>query len=159
MRKVNETIEIKDIEPMRVAYKTYEGDLRQAGRHMPSVFKAIKGRSNGSPFFSIYSSDPQTKIGKADLCVPTEETPVVNDIFVKETPRVKAACVLHQGSYEELSVAYEQLADYVRTQGLLVTGPCREVYIKGPGALLKGNPKKYLTEIQLPIDGSKADDY
>jgi effector-binding domain-containing protein len=29
--------------------------------------------------------------------------------------------------------------------------PSREVYLKGPGMIFKGNPKNYLTEIQLPI--------
>jgi hypothetical protein len=27
----------------------------------------------------------------------------------------------------------------------------REVYVKGPGLIFKGNPKNYLTEIQLPF--------
>ena len=29
--------------------------------------------------------------------------------------------------------------------------PSREVYIKGPGMIFRGNPKKYLTEIQIMI--------
>jgi hypothetical protein len=29
--------------------------------------------------------------------------------------------------------------------------PTREVYLKGPGMIFKGNPKRYLTEIQVPI--------
>ena len=33
----------------------------------------------------------------------------------------------------------------------LVVLPTREVYLKGPGMLLKGNPEKYLTEIQIPV--------
>ena len=28
----------------------------------------------------------------------------------------------------------------------------REVYLKGPGMIFKGNPKNYLTEIQLPVE-------
>jgi hypothetical protein len=32
-----------------------------------------------------------------------------------------------------------------------VAGPTREVYIKGPGMIFRGNPKKYLTEIQMLI--------
>jgi hypothetical protein len=34
----------------------------------------------------------------------------------------------------------------------MVSVPCREVYIKGPGMIFKGNPKNYLTEIQLMIE-------
>ena len=30
--------------------------------------------------------------------------------------------------------------------------PTREVYIKGPGLILKGNPKNYLTEIQMLLE-------
>ena len=29
--------------------------------------------------------------------------------------------------------------------------PSREVYLKGPGMILRGNPKNYLTEIQIPV--------
>lgn len=31
------------------------------------------------------------------------------------------------------------------------TPPFREVFIKGPGMLIKGNPDKYITEIHFPI--------
>lgn len=31
--------------------------------------------------------------------------------------------------------------------------PTREVYGKGPGLIFNGNPKNYLTEIQLPFKG------
>lgn len=30
--------------------------------------------------------------------------------------------------------------------------PFREVFIKGPGMILKGNPEKYITEILFPIE-------
>jgi effector-binding domain-containing protein len=30
--------------------------------------------------------------------------------------------------------------------------PSREVYLKGPGIIFRGNPKKYLTEIQILIE-------
>jgi hypothetical protein len=29
--------------------------------------------------------------------------------------------------------------------------PTREVYLKGPGMIFKGNPKNYLTEIQIQV--------
>ena len=30
--------------------------------------------------------------------------------------------------------------------------PSREVYVKGPGMIFKGNPKNYLTEIQIMFE-------
>ena len=41
---------------------------------------------------------------------------------------------------------------YVKERGYEVALPTREVYLKGPGMIFRGNPKKYLTEIQLPIN-------
>ena len=29
--------------------------------------------------------------------------------------------------------------------------PSREIYLKGPGMIFRGNPKKYVTEIQLLV--------
>jgi len=34
-----------------------------------------------------------------------------------------------------------------------VVTPTRAIYIKGPGMIFKGNPKKYLTEIQMVVKG------
>jgi hypothetical protein len=31
--------------------------------------------------------------------------------------------------------------------------PTREIYLKGPGMIFKGNPENYLTEIQIMIEG------
>jgi hypothetical protein len=37
-----------------------------------------------------------------------------------------------------------------------VIRPTREIYYKGPGMIFRGNPKNYLTEIQMLIkDDSK----
>ena len=30
--------------------------------------------------------------------------------------------------------------------------PIREIYIKGPWMIFRGNPKKYITEIQFPFE-------
>jgi effector-binding domain-containing protein len=30
--------------------------------------------------------------------------------------------------------------------------PTREVYLKGPGMIFRGNPKNYVTEIQIPVE-------
>lgn len=40
-----------------------------------------------------------------------------------------------------------------KTQGHEIACPTREVYIKGPGMIFKGNPKRYLTEIQILVTG------
>lgn len=146
-------IEIREIESVRVAYMKYKGIATEANRVFPNVFKSIRGKVNGAPFFSYLSMNPETKQGEMELCVPTAETPVGNGIEVKEMPRIKAVCVTHIGSYETLPLAYAAIDKYAADNGLILTPPFREVFIKAPGMFLKGNPDKYITEIQFPIKG------
>lgn len=144
-------IEIRDIEPIRVAFIKYKGIATQANKVFPNVFKSIQGKANGAPFFCYYVMNQKTKVGEMELCVPTAETPNGNGISVKEMPRIKAVCVTHIGSYETMNNAYVAIDHYARENNLTLQRPFREVYIKGPGMFLKGNPKRYITEILFPI--------
>ncbi len=144
-------IEIRNIEPIRVAFLHYKGIAAEANKAFPNVFKSIRGKTNGAPFFCYYVMNPETKMGEMDLCVPTAETPTVNGIEVKEMPQIKAVCVTHTGSYETLQQAYTAIDQYVVEHNLQLQPPFREVFIKGPGMLLKGNPSQYITEILFPL--------
>ncbi|MCB2307299.1 GyrI-like domain-containing protein [Clostridium estertheticum] len=144
-------IEIRDIEPIRVAFMKYKGVVAEANKVFPNVFKSIQGKSNAAPFICYYVVDQKSKVGEMELCVPTAETPSGNGITVKELPRIKAVCATHIGAYETMNYAYEAIERYARENRLTLQHPFREVYIKGPGMFLKGNPKKYITEILFPI--------
>lgn len=148
---MNYEIEIKDVEPIRVAFMKYRGAIAEANKVFPNVFKAIRGKTNGAPFFCYYVMDPKSKIGELELCVPTLDTPNGNGITVKEMPRIKAVCVTHIGPYKTMNLAYEAINHYAHENNLILEPPFREVYIKGPGMFLKGNPNKYITEIIFPI--------
>lgn len=144
-------IEIKNIESMRVAYMKYKGMVTEANKVFPNVFKSIHGKTTGAPFFNYLSIDSTTKIGDMELCVPTAETPVGNGIEIKKIPSINAVCVTHIGSYETLNKAYEAINKYAIDNELKLSPPFREIFIKGPGMILKGNPDKYITEIQFPM--------
>lgn len=144
-------IEIRDIEPIRVAFLRYKGIAAEANKVFPSVFQSIKGKTSGAPFFCYYVMNPETKMGEMDLCVPTEETPVKNGIEIKEFPPIKAISVTHTGSYETLHNAYTAIDRYAAQHNLQLRLPFREVFIKGPGMFLKGKPAQYVTEVLFPI--------
>ncbi|MGB8453603.1 MAG: GyrI-like domain-containing protein [Anaerocolumna sp.] len=144
-------IEIKFIEPITVATMRFKGPVTEATKQFPNVFKAINGKANGAPFFRYYRLDPESGIGDMELCVPTAETPNGNGITVKEIPREKALRLTHIGPYDTLPIAYNAIARYAEENGLTTMPPWREVFIKGPGMILKGNPKTYITEILFPL--------
>lgn len=144
-------IEIRDIEPIRVAYIPYKGVVTEANKVFPDVFKAISGKTNGAPFFSYFSMNSETKTGVMELCVPTAEMPVGKGTEVKEMARIKAICVTHISTYETMYKAYTAIDKFAAENGLQITPPFREVFIKGPGMILKGKSDKYITEILFPI--------
>lgn len=148
---MNYKIEIKTIEPITVATMRYKGPVTEAAKHFPTVFKAIKGRSNGAPFFCYHKVDQKTGIGDMELCVPTAEAPKDNGVTLKDLPQTKVVCLTYIGSYDALPMAYEAIHQHIQEKGLSTQPPWREVFIKGPGMILKGNPNKYITEILFPL--------
>lgn len=154
---MNYEIKIRDIEPVRVAAMRYKGPVTEAAKYFPNVFKAIKGKSNGAPFLCYHTVDHKTGIGEIELCVPTAETPNGNGVQLKELPSAKAVCLTHIGPYDALQKAYEAIERYIQENNLSILPPWREVYIKGPGMLIKGNPNKYITEILFQIKEEEID--
>jgi effector-binding domain-containing protein len=59
--------------------------------------------------------------------------------------------LVHQGPYEDLKSVYPKVFEFLREKGYTAMLPTREIYLKGPGMILKGNPKRYLTEIHVII--------
>ncbi|WP_346939944.1 GyrI-like domain-containing protein [uncultured Clostridium sp.] len=145
-------VEIREIEPIKIAFMKYKGVITEANKVFPNVFKSIRGKVNGAPFFNYITMNSETKFGDIELCVPTSMTPNGNGVEVKETPRVRALCVTHKGSYETMFKAYQEIDAYAKENGIKLKTEFREVFIKGPGMILKGNPDKYITEIIFPIE-------
>lgn len=148
---MNYKIDTRVVESFKSAVMPFKGPVAKASKQFPKVFKAIKGKSNGAPFFRFYEFDPQSGIGDMELCVPTAIMPKGNGIILKDIPREKVVFLTHIGPYDDLPTAYKEIRKYIQENKLIIKLPWREVYIKGPGMLLKGNPQKYITEIQFPL--------
>ncbi|MBO0459408.1 GyrI-like domain-containing protein [Enterococcus hulanensis] len=145
-------VEARVIESFQVAFMKYEGKIAEANEFFPSVFKSVRGKSNGAPLFNFLKINSEKKEGIMELCVPTSELPIGNAIRTKKMKSFRAICTTHIGSYDTLQNAYHAMYEFAQKNkvALSVTG-IREVYIKGPGMFLKGNPDKYITEIQIPV--------
>jgi effector-binding domain-containing protein len=57
-----------------------------------------------------------------------------------------AACIIHTGSYDNLTATYTAIARWIEANGYRIAGPSREVYLTAPG-----DPAGQLTEIQYPV--------
>jgi DNA-binding transcriptional MerR regulator len=132
---------------IRKVIPTYQ----QIGQLFGDLF-AISGgiRPAGPPLAIYHDPDYREQNVDVEVAVPVFEPPVTADqAAVYELPVIQAACVVHQGSYESISSAYDNLLRWMQDHGYRSNGPCREVYLKGPGA---GPPATYITEVMLPIE-------
>lgn len=144
-------MERRDILEMKAALLSFDGTFQDIGAHAAELFKYVKGAVRGSSF-CLYHDAQVEDITHMDIGIPVK-TPVTGGSVRTETlPAIQALCTTHEGSYETLNLAYKAILDYARDNGLKLLLPWREIYLKGPGPLFKGNPEKYRTEIQVPYE-------
>ena len=59
------------------------------------------------------------------------------------------ACVVHHGSYSNLTPAYTHLLGWIESNGYRMIGPNREFYIQRGH---EQDNESYVTEIQFPVE-------
>ena len=83
--------------------------------------------------------------------MPIRKGQSIDDIEVHELPGGPCISLIHRGPYEQIGEAYQRLTQFAEERGLEIVMPSREIYLKGPGMIFKGNPLRYLTDIQMLI--------
>jgi effector-binding domain-containing protein len=152
-------IVIKKIDAIKVAsVRDIIPTYKDTGRLFDEVCSfLVKQRVQfmGPPLAIYY--DPEYRDIKVDVevAVPISgKIPLDKRVGLRQLPAVEeSACLIHKGPYENFHLAYRALMTWVETNQYEITGPNREVYIKGPG---QGNPSSYITEIQLPVQKNKG---
>jgi len=142
-------IEIKDIEPVRVACIRFRGAYQDTGRYLGQICRELKGYAQGVPFNCYYDSG-YAEVADIEVCVPTNKFINGQGIETKELPGGRAICTVHKGSYDFFNYAYKAVLDYASKNDIEYGLPTREIYHKGPGLMFMGNPNKFVTEIVVP---------
>lgn len=147
-QQVIEQVALKD---MLVASVRYKGKYEEVGKYLGRLYKAVGMKGLSTPFSMYY--DESYREDKADVAVCVEVKSPINkgEVRTHTIKGGKFVSLIHVGSYDTLSSSYKALADYLKAHDLTSHTPSREIYLKGPGMLFKGNPKKYETKILFPI--------
>jgi DNA-binding transcriptional MerR regulator len=144
--------EEKTLPPMKIAAVRMKAPYKDCGQGFGKIGKAYWNQICGPALLLCYDMEYQ-EIADYETCMPIKNGQPKDGIDVRELPGGRCVALLHQGPYEQLSRSYEKALAYVKEKGYKLAVPCREIYLKGPGMIFKGNPKNYLTEIQLMIEG------
>lgn len=125
----------------------FQGRYDEIGEWLGKLYDAAGSRVNGRPFSLYYDNQSIEQDADIEICLP------VNSLFestafpARFLPGGRALSILHTGPYENLSLSYQKIVDFLYEQNLSYRLPVREVYLKGPGLLSEGDVNQYLTEI------------
>lgn len=150
MAKTSEMI-IKEVLAVKAACIRYKGRYDEMGHYVGELFKVVKGSAAG-PVMALYYDEGYMEEGAdIEVCVAVKKEVSGKDVVTRLLEGGRFASVMHIGPYDKISDSYKAVMDAMQAQGLEAEVPSREIYLKGPGMLLKGNPEKYETEILMKI--------
>ena len=143
-------VEEKQLDSMLIAAVHMKAAYSECGKGFGRIGKQF-GRYICGKAMLLHFDSEYKEIAEYEACIPIRKGSDVEGISVRELPGGQAVTLLHKGPYDELGRSNEQITAYVKEHGYEAQIPTREVYIKGPGMIFKGNPKNYQTEIQMLV--------
>jgi DNA-binding transcriptional MerR regulator len=154
MTKSSQEIEEKDVAPILMAGVRMKGKYSECGKGFSRIGRSLGRQIQGKPFLLHYDQEYHESDADFEACMPIRAGKALEGISVRELPGGHCVSLVHQGPYNDLGRSYARILQYIHEKGYKVQTPTREVYHKGPGMIFKGNPKNYVTEIQMFIDTS-----
>jgi len=144
-------VEEKRLDTLLMAGIHTKGRYRDCGKGFAKIGKSLGRYISGKCFLLHYDSEYREEDADFEACMPIRKEKAVEGISIRELPGGRCVSLLHKGPYEELGRSYAKILTHIKEKGYEIVMPTREVYVKGPGMIFKGNPKNYLTEIQMLI--------
>jgi DNA-binding transcriptional MerR regulator len=153
-RQADFQIEEKTLPPMIVAGVRMQGAYATCGQGFAQLGRSLGRHICGPPLCLYYDDEFRENDANFEPCLPVRRLLQVNGIHSRELGGGRCLSLIHRGPYDELGRSYERLIRFAKEHGYRLLLPSREVYLKGPGIIFTGNPKKYLTEIQILCENS-----
>jgi DNA-binding transcriptional MerR regulator/effector-binding domain-containing protein len=145
-------VEEKNVAPLLVAGLRMTGRYDECGRGFGTLARAVGRHIAGKPLCLYYDGEFREDDANFEPCFPLRrEVPSTGEVSVKILPASRCLTLIHHGPYPQLGRSYRIILTEFKRRGFVPDLPSRETYLKGPGMIFRGNPRKYLTEILIPI--------
>lgn len=145
-------IEEKVVETLLIAGVRMKAKYEEVGKGFSRLGQAMGRYISGKAMTLYYDAEYQEEHADYEACFPVRKGFNGKEgISVRELPGGKCIMLIHKGPYQTLGESYKRLTAYLHDKGYTEKLPSREIYLKGPGMIFKGNPNNYLTEIQIMI--------
>jgi DNA-binding transcriptional MerR regulator/effector-binding domain-containing protein len=144
-------VEEKEIETILIAGYRMKGKYSDVGEGFKILGKHFGSKINGKALTLYFEDEYKEDKAEFEACFPIRKGKEIEGVSVRELKGGNCVSLIHKGAYENLSESYKKIFGYINEKGYKTLLPSREVYIKGPGMIFKGNPNNYLTEIQILV--------
>jgi effector-binding domain-containing protein len=155
VESMNYDVVIKKVDSFRVAslrgsMKDY-GDQGNMWEELVTHIEKHNAKILPGCFVSFYGELDEKGI-EAEVFEPIDrDIPSSDRVKVHYMPTVeKMACLVQQGPYENLKLAYAAITGWIEDNGYRIIGSEREIYLKGEWN--SDSPDEYVTEIQFPVE-------
>jgi len=150
-------VEEKTVPPMSIAGVRMNGYYRDCGKGFARIGQSLGRFICGKPLMLHYDCEYRDGDANFEACMPVKGGKAPPEgISLRELPGGPCVALIHRGPYDQMAHSYARILRYIKDKGYKVVIPTREVYLKGPGMLWKGNPKHYITEIQMLVENGTA---
>ena len=149
-------VQEKVLDPLLVGGVRMKGRYSDCGGGFARLGRVLGRHIRGKPLLLHYDTEYREDDADFEACFPVGRACAADGVSVRELPAARCVALVHQGPYEQLGRSYAKVFAYVKEKGYRVVMPTREVYLKGPGMIFRGNPRNYLTEIQVPVDDARG---
>jgi DNA-binding transcriptional MerR regulator/effector-binding domain-containing protein len=144
-------VENKSLEPMLMAGIRMKGKYSDCGKGFSQLARALGRHIAGKCFCLYYDGEFRDEDADFEACFPLRKEVSAEGVSVRTLTGGRVLSLIHKGPYDQLGRSYAKILRDAKERKLELQLPTREVYLKGPGMIFKGNAKNYLTEIQLPF--------
>jgi DNA-binding transcriptional MerR regulator len=145
------SIEEKTLSRTLVAGIRMKGKYSDCGAGFARLGRMVGRYIKGKCLCLYYDGEYREEDAEFEPCFPVRKAVQFDGVSVHELPASRCVTLVHKGRYDTLGRSYARVLRYVADKKLTIALPTREVYVKGPGMIFRGNPNNYLTEIQLPV--------
>lgn len=158
-QSITSTLQVveKTLEPMLIAGVRMQGKYCDCGRGFAQIGRHFGRHICGPCFLLHYDCEYHDEGANFEVCMPIRKGESTAEISVRELPGGRCLSLVHHGRYEQMGPSYAKLIERVKRAGCQIVMPTREIYLKGPGMIFRGNPERYVTEIQMLVEPVRSD--
>jgi len=143
--------ENKEVPEIFIASIKYKGRYDDINEHMTRLFDVFQSVITGPSFCLYHDEHNADENMNIECCVPISRKIPAAGFKFTTLPAVRMVSIMHEGDYSTLWKSYQKIIDFLNKKDFPILPPIREIYLRGKGMILPGDPEKYLTEIQFRL--------